>query len=257
MLKLKNAANQHGQRRIVSRIVFESNLLVQSVVCIAVAESSFTKTCSEQLQISSIECQQSDTDTSGEPMDYYTSKAHVAETTTTKELRAEVGRTLYEDELTMVQSQEFREEAQKVGLPECLDAYFTKHTENEINSFFHYHPQQPLTNIPFNPEKAYKRDGFSCHWLINIHILSKEDLFYSVCLAFSKPSDSNPFTLGMNTWKHVYRIIEYHGSYQYHRQSTNAFLLRSTERDISFLLVRDATNIRQGQDIKIAKFWNE
>ncbi|KAI6657352.1 hypothetical protein LOD99_100 [Oopsacas minuta] len=116
------------------------------------AEKIREKRGSEQIQKCSIECQGSDTDSSGEQMDDYTSEAHVA--VPTNVLRAEIGTTSYEDELTMEQSQEYREEAHNVGLPECVDAYFTKPTENERNSFFHYHPQKPLTKIPFNPEKA-------------------------------------------------------------------------------------------------------
>ncbi|KAI6655421.1 hypothetical protein LOD99_2256 [Oopsacas minuta] len=248
-LQLKDAANQPGQQRIGSRTSSESNIPMQIGVCIAVADSSVTKTGSEQIQKCSIECQGSDTDSSGEQMDDYTSEAHVA--VPTNVLRTEIGTTLYEDELTMEQSQEYREEAHNVGLPECVDAYFTKPTENERNSFFHYHPQQTLTKIPFNPEKAYKRGGFSCHWLT--YSESKEALFCSVCLAFSKPSESNKFTLGTSTWKHVYQRIEKHESSQYHKQNTDAFLIHSSECDISFLLVRNATNIRKSQVIQKRK----
>ncbi|KAI6656207.1 hypothetical protein LOD99_1540 [Oopsacas minuta] len=54
----------------------------------------------------------------------------------------------------------------------------------------------------------------------------------------------------MSTWKHVYQRIEEHESSQYHKQNTDAFLIHSSECDISFLLVRDATNIRKSQVIQ-------
>ncbi|KAI6657353.1 hypothetical protein LOD99_101 [Oopsacas minuta] len=54
----------------------------------------------------------------------------------------------------------------------------------------------------------------------------------------------------MSTWKHVYQRIEEHESSQYHKQNIDAFLIRSSECDISFLLVRDATNIRKSQVIQ-------
>lgn len=121
---------------------------------------------------------------------------------------------------------------------------FKKPETYKVDAFFKFHSYQPIINIPFNPKKAYKRtDGIHRKWLTFSEAESK--LFCSVCIAFCASSDSNPFTLGMNNWKHVYQRIAEHEDTFYHAKSVDAFLYHEHRANIPHMLFSSAREIRR------------
>ncbi|KAL4088707.1 hypothetical protein QTP88_023791 [Uroleucon formosanum] len=121
---------------------------------------------------------------------------------------------------------------------------FKKPEKYEVDAFFKFHPYQPTINIPFNPKKAYKRtDGIHRKWLTFSEAESK--LFCSVCIAFCASSESNPFTLGMNSWKHVYQRIAEHENTFYHGKSVDAFFYHEHRANIPHMLFSSAREIRR------------
>ena len=61
-------------------------------------------------------------------------------------------------------------------------------------------------------------------------------LYCTVCLAFAKPGETNPFISGTQDWKHVSQRVEEHERSNMHRLCAEAYLLRASKADIASLL---------------------
>jgi hypothetical protein len=134
------------------------------------------------------------------------------------------------------------------------DASFFERPVNaaDLNTFFAYHPQQPLTHIPFNPTKVYRRsDTVSRQWLTFSSL--KKQLFCSVCLAYSKSTESNAFITGLDDWRHIYQRIEEHENSKMHANLAEAHVMRIQGSDIVMRLFNNAQTLRNEQVMRRRK----
>ncbi|XP_047135342.1 uncharacterized protein LOC124812563 [Hydra vulgaris] len=119
-----------------------------------------------------------------------------------------------------------------------------------LESFFKSHPVQPKEDgehFPFsNVRRVFYRsqDDINRVWLSYCH--SSKAMFRTVCLAYSKASESNAFTDGMNDWKHVHQRIEEHKSSKHHCRSVEAHM-SSNDKDVYSLLFSNQKNVRAAQ----------
>lgn len=128
--------------------------------------------------------------------------------------------------------------------------YFKRPEENNLQTFFNFHPIQPKaseTNLPFtNAHRVFCRsDGINRNWLS--YGEESKALFCTVCLAYSKTGDVNSFTDGMNSWKHVHQRIEEHENSKFHEKCVEAHIMSVKERDIYSLLFSQQKKIRDQQ----------
>lgn len=60
---------------------------------------------------------------------------------------------------------------------------------------------------------------------------------------------------GFDDWKHVYQRINEHENSRIHSHSSEAFFLKSQNRDIKMLLTVNQNNRRKEDNKKIDLFW--
>lgn len=86
---------------------------------------------------------------------------------------------------------------------ESFDIY-AKPKEDQKAYFFKIHPIKPFerVNVPFSPDKVFTRkDNSQRYWLT--YSESNHALYCTVCLTYSKSSETNVFIEGMNDWRHL------------------------------------------------------
>ena len=110
--------------------------------------------------------------------------------------------------------------------------------------FFSYHPKQD-TNDSVVKKSFMRKDGSNRKWLTFSE--SKKALYCSVCLAFSKVSDTSTFIEGMTDRKHIHVRIEEHENSVLHRECADAYFLRSNMGDIENLLFSNQMSLRREQ----------
>lgn len=99
--------------------------------------------------------------------------------------------------------------------------------------FLNYHPKQDAKN-PVVKKVFTSKDGKSRKRLTYCH--ERHALFCFLCLAFSKPTDSNIFINGMSDWRHVHQRSEEHKKSMAHRNCAEAYFLNCSKADIKNLL---------------------
>lgn len=115
-----------------------------------------------------------------------------------------------------------------------IDAFKKPNLDN-MSIFLKLHPFQPTndTDLPFVSKKAFfRKDGVKRLWLSFCKSTNK--LFCFVCLAFT--SQDSVFIKGFDDWKHVYQRINEHEDSRTHSHSSEAFFLKSQNKDIKMLL---------------------
>jgi hypothetical protein len=113
--------------------------------------------------------------------------------------------------------------------------YFSKPLTKNLQSFFNFHPIQPLSGITFHPMKAYIRKETNLPikrtWLT--YSKSNNLFFCTFCLAFS--AEDNRFTIGClaSSSSNLYTRISEHEKSKNHENNFEAFLLNSNMSDIN------------------------
>jgi len=113
--------------------------------------------------------------------------------------------------------------------------YFSKPLTKNLQSFFNFHPKQPLSGITFHPMKAYFRKETNLTikrtWLT--YSKSNNLFFCTFCLAFS--AEDNRFTIGClaSSSSNLYTRISEHEKSKSHENNFEAFLLNSNMSDIN------------------------
>lgn len=122
--------------------------------------------------------------------------------------------------------------------------FFKRPVEHEINNFFHYHPKVPISHKKFNCQIAFKtKNNTPRQWLTYSSL--KDALFCTVCLAFSKTTDTSVFIDGMSNWKHVYQRIDEHHNSLMHESSSSAYFRFCSDASINKLLFKNQMTLRQ------------
>lgn len=111
--------------------------------------------------------------------------------------------------------------------------YFARPAPAMMQVFLNYHPKQDAKN-PVVKKVFTSKDGKSRKWLTYCH--ECHALFCFLCLAFSKPTDSNIFINGMSDWRHVHQRSEEHEKTMAHRNCAKAYFLNCSKADIKNLL---------------------
>lgn len=99
--------------------------------------------------------------------------------------------------------------------------------------FLNHQPNQDARN-PVVKKVFTRKDGKSRKWLTYCH--ERHALFCFLCLAFSKPTDSNIFLNAMSDWRHVHQRSEEHEKSMAHRNCAEAYFLNGSKADIKNLL---------------------
>ena len=60
-------------------------------------------------------------------------------------------------------------------------------------------------------------------------------LYFFICMAFGKRTDSSLFISGMSDWRHIHQRTEEHERSSAHRNCAEAYLWKSASADISSL----------------------
>lgn len=131
------------------------------------------------------------------------------------------------------------------GIPDTVDdkMWFIRPKSENLDSFFRFHPCQPDFHS-FNLKKLYeRRDGKKRHWLTYSH--GHGVFFCMVCLAFSRKTDISAFIDGCFDEKHMYQRIEEHEKSNLHNNSSESFLMRSKNMDISSHFFEKQTTARK------------
>ncbi|CAH2248014.1 Hypothetical predicted protein [Pelobates cultripes] len=133
----------------------------------------------------------------------------------------------------------------KEGMSDTVDdkMWFIRPKSENLDSFLLFHPCQPVV-LSFNSAKLYqRRDGKKRHWLTYSH--GHGAFFCMVCLAFSKKTDDSAFIDGCFDEKHMYQRIEEHKRSNLHNNSSESFLMRSKNMDISSHIFEKQTTARK------------
>ncbi|KAM4796255.1 uncharacterized protein WCC33_001402 [Rhinophrynus dorsalis] len=109
--------------------------------------------------------------------------------------------------------------------------WFIRPKSENLDTFLLFHPCQPDV-LSFNSKKLYqRRDGKKHHWLT--YSCGHGAFFCMVYFALSRKTDVSAFIDGYIDEKHMYQTNEEHYRSNFHNNSSESFLMRSKNMDIS------------------------
>ena len=117
--------------------------------------------------------------------------------------------------------------------------------------FWKFHPNQPVSNIPFNSAVVYDRQGIqgmniNRKWVT--YNAENKTSHCSFCLMYTPEKNRNMQMIqGCSDWRHITTRLFEHEKSHCHKHSTDAYFLNVCERPIKHNLLKEQLSLRTQQ----------